>query len=118
MTMRAMMEKVIRRYGTTFVLLRGDGNYDVKGIMQIVGAASRQNMQTEFTPIGEVPRGRYLLLVPLEPELKKGDVLVKEDEKRYYTVCRVERIWFQEKGLYCWCLCEERGEPGKWGSLS
>lgn len=116
--MWATIEKVIKRYGTTFTVLRGDETREIKGIMQIVGAASRQNMRTEFTPLGEVPRGRYLLLAPLESEIEKGDVLVKGDEKRYYTVCRVEKIWYKEKGLYFWCLCEERGEPGQWGSLS
>lgn len=113
-----MMEKIIKRYGTTFVRLRGEGNDEIKGILQIVGAASRQNMRTDLTPLGEVPRGRYLLLTSLEPALNKGDVFMKENEKRYYTVCRVETIWFREEGLYCWCLCEERGEPGQWGDPS
>lgn len=116
--MWAMIGKIIRRYGTTFTVFRGDEMRDIKGIMQIVGAASRQNMRTEFTPLGEEPRGRYLLLVPLEAEMEKGDVLVKGNEKQYYTVYRVEKIWYQEKALYYWCLCEERGEPGRWGSQS
>lgn len=113
-----MIEKIIRRYGTEFLLVRAEGNIAIKGILQIVGAASQQNMRTEFTPLGEVPRGRYLLLTSLKPELEKGDVFMKEDEGRYYTVSRVEIIRLREEGLYCWCLCEERGAPGQWGNLS
>lgn len=112
--MRTMIEKLIDRYGTTFSLLRGDGNIEIKGILQIVGAASRQNMQIDFTPLGEVPRGRYLLLVPAEPEVSKGDVMTKNGSGRYFTISRVEQVWFREKTIYCWCLCEERGVPGKW----
>lgn len=118
MAVRGMVDKLIRRYGTSFVLLRSDGNRDIKGIMQITGTASRQNMQTNFAPLGEVPRGRYLLLVPAEPEIEKGDVLIRSEEELYFTVCRVERVWFRDETLYCWCLCEERGASGAWAKQS
>lgn len=114
--MRRKVERILKRYGTTFTLLSGDGNHEFSGIFQIIGAASQQNMQTEYTPLGENPQGRYLLLAPLEMELKKEDVFCKEDS--IYKISRVEKVWFQQEALYYWCLCEDRGEVETWGNPS
>lgn len=114
--MRGKVERILKRYGTTFALLQDDGNHEFRGIIQIVGAASQQNMQTEYTPVGENPQGRYLLLMPLELKPEKEDIFYKDD--KVYKISRVEKVWFRDEALYYWCLCEERGEVKSWGNPS
>ena len=111
--MRALVEKVLRKYGTPLVLRRYDGDREIHAVMQHTASLGWQNMQPVYSPLGEIPRGQYLLMVPLEPLLEKGDILCRED--KWYTVRRVEKVWHRDQPIYCWCLCEERGRMRNWG---
>ena len=112
--MRALVEKVLRRYGETLLLRRYTGDMEICAVMQHTASLGWQNMQPVYSPLGEIPRGQYLLLVPLEPLLEKGDILRREE--KWYTVRRVEKVWYRNQPIYCWCLCEERGRMRNWGT--
>jgi hypothetical protein len=111
--MRTLVEKVLHRYGTPVLLRRFTGDTVLYGIMQHTASLGWQNMQPVYSPLGEIPRGQYLLMVPVEPLLEKGDILRREE--KWYTVRRVERVWHRDQPIYCWCLCEERGKVDNWG---
>ena len=111
-----MIERIFKKYGTSMVLRGGGGDKTVRGIWQHTGSLGWQNMQSVYSPLGEIPRGQYLLMLPLEPPLQKGDTLYKDGI--WYVVRRVEKIWHAEQAIYRWCLCEEGGQTGEWTSQS
>ena len=112
--MRRTVEKILRRYGGPITLRRITGDTTIYGFMQHTGSLGWQNMQPVFSPLGEIPRGQYMLLVPVEPLLKRGDFIRRDDI--WYVVRRSEKVWYQGKAIYCWCLCEEGGTLNQWGS--
>lgn len=112
--MRHTIDRILRKYGTPILLRRIDGDTTIYGFMQHTGSLGWKNMQPVYSPLGEIPRGQYLLLLPVEPLLERGDIFKKEDD--WYVVRRVEKMWHGGEAIYCWCLCEEGGEAGIWGS--
>ena len=114
--MRRMIERILRRYGTPILLRNVDGDTTFYGFMQHTASLGWQNMQPIYSPLGEIPRGQYLLMVPVKPALTKGDVIRKDGV--WYIIRRVEKMWYKDEVIYCWCLCEEGGRTGIWGSQS
>lgn len=111
-----MIERILQRYGTPILLRRVDGDTTFNGFMQHTASLGWQNMQPVYSPLGEIPRGQYLLLAPVDLELTKGEI-IRRDEI-WFVIRRVEKIWHGEEAIYSWCLCEEGGKTGIWGSQS
>lgn len=114
--MRRIFERIFKKYGALITLRGEEGDQKVYGIMQHTGSLGWQNMQPVFSPLGEVLRGQYLLLLPMEPALQKGDMFSRGDV--WYVIRRIESVWHGKETVYRWCLCEEGGETGVWGSQS
>lgn len=86
----------------------------LKGFLQETGSRNWQNMEKVFTPLGEIPRGQYLYLGPLDPRLAVGDVLLQGN--RIFEVRRAEAVYYGDKPVYCWGLCVEKGGEDTWGN--
>ena len=114
--MRRLIERVFEKYGTPITLRGFDGDTVIRGFLQHTGSLGWKNMQPVYSPLGEVPRGQYLLMLPLEPPLAKGDMLQKDGV--WYVVRRAEKMWYGDEAIYRWCLCEEGGQTSTWGSQS
>ena len=112
--MRKLVDKLLRKYGTAMVLEQASGDTTVYGFPQNTATAARKYVIPEYTPLGEVPQGQYLMLLPLEPMPAKGEVLAQGDKR--YEVRRVERVWYRDEAIYCWCLCQEEGGADQWGN--
>lgn len=112
--MRKTVEKILQRYGSSITLHRVEKDTQLRGFMEHTASLGWQNMQSVYSPLGEVPRGQYLLLLPVEPLLVKGDLLYREGI--WYRVRRVEKVFYRDEAIYCWCLCEEGGKIDYWGS--
>ena len=111
-----MIDRILRKYGTPILLRRIDGDTIIYGFMNHTGSLGWKNMQPVYSQLGEVPRGQYLLMMPMEPLLKKGDLICRDNI--WFIVRRVEKMWNGEEPIYCWCLCEEGGATGIWGKQS
>ena len=111
--MRRTVEKILRRYGSPITLRRSVGDTLLYGMMQHTGSLSWQNMRVAYSPLGEVPKGQYLLILPVEPLLKRGDFLLRDGS--WYWVRRVEKVMYRDEAIYCWCLCEKGGNVDHWG---
>ena len=116
MSMRRMIERIFKKYGTPIVLRGAYGDQTIRGFWQHTGSLGWHNMQSVYSPLGEVPRGQYLLLVPMDPPLKKGNIFMKDGV--WYVIRRVEKMWHADQAIYRWCLCEEGGKEGTWASRS
>ena len=114
--MRRMVEKIMKGYGTAVTLCHGDGEYALRVFFQPVRSKSWENTDSDYSPLGEIPRGRYIYIGPVEPAAEAGDtVLVGQ---KAYTLRRTEIIRDGNGPVYCWGLCLEKGGEDNWGRQS
>ena len=107
------MNKILYRYGVPITLQQNTGVVTVHGFVQHTATSARKHLLPEYTPLGQVPQGHYLMILPLTYPLRIGQLLMYND--MWYVVRRVERVWLGKTLIYYWCLCEERGEIDQWG---
>jgi len=104
------------RWGSAMILRRRGEELPLRGFLQETGSRNWQNMEKVFTPLGEIPRGQYLYLGPVEPTVEVGDVLLTGG--RIFEVRRAELIRYGDTPVYRWGLCVEKGGSDTWGRTS
>lgn len=112
MTLREEVEKIFESYGSSMTLYQQGREVQFRGFLQHFNLHTWQNMEKSFSPLGEIPRGRHVLLAPYDTEIRVGDVVDLQGIK--YTLRRVEIVMCGDERLYCWGLCVERGADGQW----
>lgn len=108
------MRKMIARYGTPMVLVQGGQEHPIRAFLQETGSRSQENAQREFSPLGEVYKGLYVYIGPVEPMAAAGDALILR--RRRYELRRAEPVYVGGTVAYCWGLCVEKGGESTWGS--
>lgn len=111
--MRKLVNRIFKRYGVPIELERTPENITVYGFVQQTATSARKYILPEYTPLGEVPKGQYLMLLPFSNAVKVGDKVMYAG--KWYIIRRVEWAWFRKEAIYHWCLCEERGAYDQWG---
>ncbi len=111
--MKRQIEKLIRRWGTSLTLQRQGECYGLRGFLQHSNSKSLQNLQKEFSPLGQIPGGWYVYIGPARPEVMEGDVLILGEKS--FRICRAEKVMLRDEPLYFWGLCMERGGEDTWG---
>ena len=104
------IQKILEKYGNRITLRKSGEATAFRGFLQHSGSKSRQNMKREFSLLGEVPGGQYILLAPTVPELAAGDVL--EQGKLKVEIRKIETVMAMNQPLYQWGLCEKWGGEG------
>ncbi len=111
--MAALIDRLLKRYGCDLTLVVSyNETYSFRGLLQHFDSHTWANMQKEYSLLGDIPRGRYVLLVPMEPELEVGSILM-QGEKRL-ILRRIETVRLGDKALYRWGLCAERTKEATW----
>ena len=110
--MKKLVDKIFRRYGVPILLQTTEGTETLYGFVQHTATSARKYLLPEYTPLGELPQGHYLILLPLY-SAKVGQLLMHDG--RWHIVRRIERIYVGSRAIYDWCLCEKRGEADTWG---
>lgn len=111
--MRQMVEKILNTHGTT-VKLEGNGEVrQVRAFFQPVRSKSWSYLSGEYSPLGEVSRGQYVYIGPVEPRAEAGDAVTVGD--RQYWLRRSEVIYHRGQPVYCWGMCVEKGGEDTWG---
>ena len=105
--MKGTVEKMLRRYGNEMTLVQKSGATKVRAFLQETRSRSQEYAQREFSPLGEICRGLYVYIGPAEPLAEMGDRIRFGD--RRFEVRRAEAVKVNDKTLYCWGLCVERG---------
>ncbi len=103
-------------YGTDLTILRGEESKTVRGFFRAVNPKSWQSMESEATMLGEISRGQYAYLGPVDGDVREGDTIVLGE--RSYLLRRAEIYYYGNQALYQWGLCVERGVNDTWGSQS
>ncbi len=101
------MDEVLRRYGSTLVLHREGRNLPFRGFLQSFRSKSLQNARRVIGPLGQIPKGQYVLLAPLEPMLQEGDRITLGQLET--EICRLDTVMLGDRAVYRWGLCEKRG---------
>ena len=71
-------------------------------------------MEKNYIPLGEIPRGQYILFLPPEMEAQVGDRVILKGKS--YEIRRLEKMLYREKPAYSWGLCTETEDT--WGMNS
>jgi hypothetical protein len=114
--MRAMVSKIIGQYGTDTRLTSKEGTRTVRAFFRAVNSKSWQSMESEATLLGEISRGQYAYIGPVDVAVKEGDTL--ELGEKTYLFRRVEPYYYGNQPVYYWGLCMEKGGDEPWGSQS
>ena len=111
--MQKLVDKIFRKYGVPITVQTDNETYLVNGFVENAATSARKYLLSEYAPLGEIPQGYYVLLLP-RYEARVGRQVMYG--AKWCIIRRIEQIWFQDKVLYDWCLCEERGKPDTWGN--
>ena len=112
--MEKMVAKILEEFGTDLQLIRGDETWTVRGFFRAVNSKSWQSMESEASLLGEITRGQYVYMGPVDGAVKEGDTLILED--RSYLFRRTELYYYGNQAVYQWGLCVEKGVNDTWGS--
>ena len=105
------MDKIFRLYGSRMLLKTRTSEQEFWGFLQHSGSKSWENMEYRYGPLGEIPRGKHILLAPAESAVKKGDTVVSGALQ--VVVRRIETVMAGDRVLYLWGLCVEKGREDR-----
>lgn len=111
-----MVGKILAQYGTAVTLRHGGAEQQIQAFLQPVRSSSWQYLDSSYSPLGEIPRGRYIYIGPVDPKAEAGDELWLEEKA--YLLRRTELIRDGGGPVYCWGLCLEKGGEDNWGKQS
>lgn len=111
--MEYLASGILDSYGTDLVLIHGGESYDVRAFFRPVQSKSWSYLEGEYSPLGEIPRGQYVYIGPVEPRAEVGDV-IRIGFKPYW-IRRAEVIYGPSGPTYCWAMCVEKGGDDTWG---
>ncbi len=114
--MRRTLEKVMARYGTDMSIVSETETKTVRGFFRAVNSKSWQSMESEATLLGEISRGQYAYIGPVDAVVQEGDSAVLGEKT--YLFRRVELYYFAGEPIYRWGLCVEKGVNDTWGIQS
>lgn len=100
------MEKLFARLGREATLYTANTQTKVQVIFQSINSRSWQNMDLEYDPLGKVPRGQYLCMLPAGTVAEEGDKLGLNGKK--YEIRKLEKMYLGSEIQYLWGLCLER----------
>ena len=114
--MRQMVDKILKTHGTAVTLNHGADSYDIFAFFQPVRSKSWQYLEGNYSPLGEIPRGQFVYIGPVEPGAQAGDTLTVDGKN--YWLRRAELIRDGNGPVYCWGMCVEKGGEDNWGRQS
>lgn len=109
--MRALVQRVLQKYGTDAVVVKADSRVETKVFFHSSNSKSWQNMETLYCPLGQIPRGQYVCILPAGTAAA-GDTLQIDGEE--YAVCRAEDMLVGAEAVYQWSLCTGKGGEDTW----
>ncbi|MBE6980158.1 MAG: hypothetical protein E7431_07265 [Ruminococcaceae bacterium] len=108
-----MVGKILNTYGAAVTLRHEGQDYPIRAFFQPVRSKSWQYLEGDYSPLGEIPRGQYVYIGPVEPAAEAGDTLTVGSKD--YWLRRTELVWDREGPVYCWGMCVEKGGEDTWG---
>ena len=110
--MQQMIGKILNTYGVS-VTRKTEEPVTYRGFFQPVRSKSWQYLEGTYSPLGEIPRGQYVYIGPVNPIAEAGDQITV-GEKQYW-LRRCELIYDTSGPVYRWGMCVEKGGEDTWG---
>lgn len=110
------IDKILKCYGTGLVLKHGQQKESFRGFLQPSRSKSLQNLEKDFSSLGQIPDGMYVLLAPANISAESGDLVLMGENA--YELQRVEKMMYGDRVLYIWGLCREKGGEDTWAMQS
>ena len=104
------------QHGTDLTIVSGEENKTVRGFFRAVNSKSWQSMESEASLLGEITRGQYAYIGPVDVAVQEGDTVTLGEKT--YLFRRVEPYYYGNEAIYNWGLCVEKGVNDTWGSQS
>ena len=114
--MKSMVSTIIRQYGTDMILTSPSETKTVRGFFRAVNSKSWQSMESEASLLGEITRGQYAYIGPVDVAVQEGDTVTLGEKT--YLFRRVEPYYYGNEAIYNWGLCVEKGVNDTWGPQS
>ena len=114
--MRRTIEAVLQKYGTDMLLRHSGEETTVRGFFRAVNSKSWQSIENEATPLGELSRGQYAYIGPVDMAVEEGDTVALGEKT--YLFRRTELYYYRNQAVYQWGLCVEKGVNDTWGTQS
>lgn len=105
--MQKLMDRILARYGTPAQVDTAEGKWEGKVFFRCVKSDAWQNVERMFNTLGEIPRGRYICLLPENVAVAPEDTLTVLGKQ--YLLRRVEKVTVFTEVMGQWCLCVEKG---------
>lgn len=106
--MQKLMKRALTRYGITARVETKTGEQTTKVFFRSVKSEAQQSTERVFSPLGEIPRGRYICILPAQPEPKVEGTLTVHGKR--YLLRQIEPVTVGEEMMCRWCLCVEKGD--------
>ncbi len=108
-----MVGKILNTYGAAVTLRHEETDHAIRAFFQPVRSKSWQYLDGDYSPLGEIPRGQYVYIGPVEPAAEAGDTLTVDGKS--YWLRRTELVRDGNGPVYCWGMCVEKGGEDTWG---
>jgi len=108
-----MVGKILNTYGAAVTLRHREESFALRAFFQPVRSKSWQYLEGDYSPLGEIPRGQYVYIGPVEPAAEAGDTLTVDGKD--YWLRRTELVRDGNGPVYCWGMCVEKGGEDTWG---
>lgn len=105
--MYGWMDRLLKRFGQQAVLYTKGAQTTVWVVFQSVNSRSWQNMEHGYSPLGRIPRGQYLCILPAGVPGQVGDSLILRGTE--YEIRKLENQYLGSQVVYVWGLCVEKG---------
>lgn len=114
--MRKTVERLLKKYGTDLTIKHEEQQSTLRAFFRAVNTHSWQSLESEASLLGEVTRGQYVYLGPVDGGAQEGDTLILGGKN--YLLRRAEVYYFENEPVYQWGLCVEKGVNDTWGTQS
>ena len=105
--MKQWMDRLFDKFGQHAILYTKNGYYELQVVFQSVNSRFWQNMEHVYSPLGRIPRGQYLCMLPAGVKAQEGDHLTLQG--REFDIRKLENMYMGSKIIYVWGLCVEKG---------
>lgn len=101
------MDRLFQKFGQQAILYTKSGYFYIQVIYQSVNSRFWQNMEHVYSPLGRIPRGQYLFMLPVGVKAQEGDFMSLQGKE--YDIRKLETMYLGSKPIYLWSLCVEKG---------
>jgi hypothetical protein len=101
------MDRLFEKFGQQAILYTKNGYFYIRVIYQSVNSRFWQNMEHVYSPLGRIPRGQYLFILPAGVKAQEGDYMTLQG--REFDIRKMENMYLGSKAIYVWSLCVEKG---------